>query len=66
MLKKLAEFDQFNNDTVNQRLETIRVDLRDKIKGLATNVDMLYQLIDKKIAVILSEISRSPESEASL
>ena len=58
LLRKLQEFNHTNSEVVNQRMEAIRLDIRDKIKALAANIDLLYQSFDQKITLILGQIDQ--------
>ncbi len=34
----------------------MRADIRDKIKQLAANVDLMYQMLDRKISLLIRKI----------
>lgn len=38
----------------------MRADIRDKIKQLASNVDLMYQIIDRKIALLIRKVESNP------
>lgn len=45
-------------DKVNdQRLEDLRLDMKDRIRVLSGNVDVLYQTLDAKIGMVVSHLS---------
>lgn len=56
LLRKLNSTETHLNETFSQRLETMRADIRDKIKQLAANVDLMYQMLDRKISLLIRKI----------
>lgn len=41
-----------------RKVETLKSDIRDKLKEYASNIDAIYQLLERKIQVILLEIKK--------
>jgi hypothetical protein len=38
-------------------VEMMRISIRDRIKQFSSNIDLMYQMIDKKIGKLIEEIS---------
>ena len=44
----------------------MRADIKDKIRNFTTNVDLLYQMMDRKVSILIKEIQKMPSHEDGL
>lgn len=63
LIRKLKLYDMETIEAGSQRLEAMRVDIKDKIRNFTTNVDLLYQMMDRKVSILIQEIQRIPTHE---
>ena len=49
----------------HQRLEELKLDIREKIRNLANNIDYLYQSLDAKISVVVGQLRKLPNCDNS-
>lgn len=63
MTRKLKDYDTQTVESAIPRLDSMRLDIKDKIRTLAANLDLLYQVIDKKISILVAQIKSMPAHE---
>ena len=44
----------------------MRADIKDKIRNFTSNVDLLYQMMDRKVSILIQEIQKMPSHEDGL
>lgn len=66
ILRKLNTTEHQLNEAFNDKLESMKTDIRNKIKQLSYNVDLMYQVFDRKISILIRKIEQEFSSTSNV